>query len=126
MEKDKDVDEVDVEKEYTLNRDQFEIYYKMLLLNYSKKHTQSLYKMYYEFFKNETEEDFKNAVMQAIRNEKYFPNVAELSKHLPTQEEKKLRDWENVKSETVSEEEEKELKEMLKIWNYLEKIKKQS
>ena len=115
MEKDKDVDEVDVEKEYTLNRDQFEIYYKMLLLNYSKKHTQSLYKMYYEFFKNETETDFKNAVMQAIRNEKYFPNIAELSKYLPTTEEKKLRDWKNIKVETVTDEEEKELKEMLKI-----------
>lgn len=106
---------MDREKECVLNISIFDSYYKMLLLNYSKKHTQSLYKMYYEFFKNETEEDFKNAVMQAIRNEKYFPNVAELSKHLPTQEEKKLRDWENVKSETVSEEEEKELKEMLKI-----------
>lgn len=115
MEKDKDVDEVDVEKEYTLNRDKFEIYYKMLLLNYNKRHTQSLYKMYYEFFKNETEEDFKNAVMEAIRNEKYFPNIAELSKYLPTKEEKKLRDWENVESVKVSEEEEKELKEMLKI-----------
>lgn len=115
MEKDKDVDEVDVEKEYTLNRDKFEIYYKMLLLNYNKKHTQSLYKMYYEFFKNESEEDFKNAVIQVIRNEKYFPNIAELSKYLPTKEEKKLRDWENVKSDQVSEEEEKELKEMLKI-----------
>lgn len=115
MEKDKDVDEVDVEKEYTLNRDKFEIYYKMLLLNYNKKHTQSLYKMYYEFFKNETESDFKNAVMEVIRNEKYFPNVAELSKYLPTKEEKKLREWENVKSKIVNEEEEKELKEMLKI-----------
>ena len=115
MEKDKDVDEVDVEKEYTLNRDKFEIYYKMLLLNYNKRHTQSLYKMYYEFFKNETEEDFKSAVMEAIRNEKYFPNIAELSKYLPTKEEKKLREWENVGSEKVTEEEEKELKEMLKI-----------
>lgn len=115
MEKDKDVDEVDVEKEYTLNRDKFEIYYKMLLLNYNKKHTQSFYKMYYEFFKNESEEDFKNAVMEAIRNEKYFPNIAELSKYLPTKEEKKLRDWENVKSDQVSEEEERKLKEMLKI-----------
>lgn len=121
MEKDKDVDEVDVEKEYTLNRDKFEIYYKMLLLNYNKRHTQSLYKMYYEFFKNETEEDFKSAVMEAIRNEKYFPNIAELSKYLPTKEEKKLREWENVGSEKVTEEEEKELKEMLKIWICLRK-----
>ena len=115
MEKDKDVDEVDVEKENTLNKDKFEIYYKMLLLNYNKKHTKSLYKMYYEFFKNEAESDFKNAVMEVIRNEKYFPNVAELSKYLPTDEDKKLRKWENIKSETVSKEEEKELKEMLKL-----------
>ena len=121
MEKDKDVDEVDVEKEYTLNRDKFEIYYKMLLLNYNKKHTQSLYKMYYEFFKNETEEDFKNAVIQVIRNEKYFPNIAELSKYLPTKTEKKLKEWEDVRSEKVTEEEEKELKEMLNIWSYLRK-----
>ena len=115
MEKDKDVDEVDVEKEYTLNRDKFEIYYKMLLLNYNKRHTQSLYKMYYEFFKNETEEDFKSAVMEAIRNKKYFPNIAELSKYLPTKAEQKLKEWEDVRSEKVTEEEEKELKEMLKI-----------
>lgn len=121
MEKDKDVDEVDVEKEYTLNKEKFEIYYKMLLLNYNKRHTQSLYKMYYEFFKNETEEDFKNAVMEAIRNEKYFPNIAELSKYLPTKAEQKLKEWEDVRSEKVTEEEEKELKEMLKIWNYLRK-----
>ena len=121
MEKDKDVDEVDVEKEYTLNRDQFEIYYKMFLLNYNKKHTQSLYKMYYEFFKNETEEDFKNAVIQVIRNEKYFQNIAELSKYLPTKTEKKLKEWEDVRSEKVTEEEEKELKEMLNIWSYLRK-----
>ena len=121
MEKDKDVDEVDVEKEYTLNREKFEIYYKMLLLNYNKRHTQSLYKMYYEFFKNETEEYFKNAVMEAIRNEKYFPNIAELSKYLPTKAEQKLKEWEDVRSEKVTEEEEKELKEMLKIWNYLRK-----
>ena len=108
---------MDKEKECVLNISIFDNYFNVLLLNYnkSKKDTHNLRKMYYEFFKNETEEDFKNAVMQAIRNEKYFPNVAELSKHLPTQEEKKLRDWENVKSETVSEEEEKELKEMLKI-----------
>lgn len=107
--------EKDKEKECVLDISIFDSYYKMLLLNYSKKHTQSLRKMYYEFFKNETESDFKNAVMQAIRNEKYFPNVAELSKYLPTLEEKKLREWENVKSETITEEEEKELKEMLKI-----------
>ena len=112
---------MDKEKECVLNKYTFDSYYKMLLLNYSKKHTQFLYKMYYEFFKNETEEDFKNAVMQVIRNEKYFPNIAELSKYLPTKEEKKLRDWENIKSEIVTEEEEKELKEMLKLWNYLRK-----
>ena len=103
------------EKECVLNISIFDRYYKMLLLNYNKKHTQSLYKMYYEFFKNEAESDFKNAIMEAIRNEKYFPNVAELSKYLPTKEEKKLREWENIKSESVTDEEEKELKEMLKI-----------
>ena len=106
---------MDKEKECVLNKYIFDNYYKMLLLNYNKKHTQSLYKMYYEFIKNETEEDFKNAVMEAIRNEKYFPNIAELSKYLPTKEEKKLRNWKNIESETVTEEEEKELKEMLKI-----------
>ena len=106
---------MDKEKECVLNKYIFDNYYKMLLLNYNKKHTQSLYKMYYEFFKNETEEDFKNAVMEAIRNEKYFPNIAELSKYLPTEEEKKLKGWENLESKTVTEEEENELKEMLKI-----------
>ena len=112
---------MDKEKECVLNKYIFDNYYKMLLLNYNKKHTQSLYKMYYEFFKNETEEYFKNAVMEAIRNEKYFPNIAELSKYLPTKTEKKLKEWEDVRSEKVTEEEEKELKEMLKIWNYLRK-----
>lgn len=106
---------MDKEKECVLNKYIFDSYYKMLLLNYNKKHTQSLYKMYYEFFKNEAESDFKNAVMEVIRNEKYFPNIAELSKYLPSCEEKKLREWENVKPEIVGEEEEKELKEMLKI-----------
>ena len=112
---------MDKEKECVLNISIFDNYYKMLLLNYNKKHTQSLYKMYYEFFKNETEEDFKNAVMEAIRNEKYFPNIAELSKYLPTKTEKKLKEWENTESDQVTEEEEKELKEMLKLWNYLRK-----
>lgn len=106
---------MDKEKECVLNKYIFDNYYKMLLLNYNKKHTQSLYKMYYEFFKNETEEYFKNAVMEAIRNEKYFPNIAELSKYLPTKAEQKLKEWEDVRSEKVTEEEEKELKEMLKI-----------
>ena len=106
---------MDKEKECVLNISIFDSYYKMLLLNYNKKHTQSLYKMYYEFFKNETEEDFKNAVIQVIRNEKYFPNIAELSKYLPTKTEKKLKEWENTESDQVTEEEEKELKEMLKL-----------
>lgn len=106
---------MDKEKKCVLNKYIFDNYYKMLLLNYNKKHTQSLYKMYYEFFKNEAESDFKNAITEAIRSEKYFPNVAELSKYLPTKEEKKLREWENIKSESVTDEEEKELKEMLKI-----------
>ena len=64
---------------------------------------------------NAKNRSLKNAVMQAIRNEKYFPNIAELSKYLPTKMEKKLSDWENIKAETVTDEEEKELKEMLKI-----------
>ena len=115
---------MEMEKECVLNISIFDSYFNVLLLNYnkSKKDTHNLRKMYYEFFKNETETDFKNAVMQAIRNEKYFPNIAELSKYLPTAEEKKLRDWENIKAETVTDEEEKELKEMLKIWNYLKTV----
>lgn len=108
---------MDKEKECVLDISIFDSYFNVLLLNYnkSKKDTHNLRKMYYEFFKNETEKDFKNAVIQAIRNEKYFPNIAELSKYLPSSEEKKLRDWENIKPETISEEEEKKLKEMLKI-----------
>lgn len=113
MEKDKEV--------CVLSKDRFEIYWKLLLLNYNQKNThemQQKYKLFYSVFKDVEENDFKIAVKKAIQYQQYFPNVNEVYKYLPTTSEKieqKLKDWENIQAEKTSEEEQEELKKLLKI-----------
>ena len=97
-----------------LNINIFKKYWNYLLLNYNKPHTQNLFNLYYSFFKDCSERDFILAVKKCIEKEKYFPNISELFKYLPSEDTDKLNEWKNVKKEEVSEEEKKELEEMFK------------
>lgn len=113
MEKDKEV--------CVLSQDRFNIYWKLLLLNYSQKYTQKMqqkYKLFYSIFKDYEENDVKIAIKKTIKYQQYFPNVNEVIKYMPTQEEKmqqKMKDWEKVKAEKTTEAEQEELKKLLKI-----------
>lgn len=110
MEKDKEV--------CVLSKDRFKYYWELLLLNYNQKHTQKKFNLYYSIFKNIEEKDLKIAVKKSIENQQFFPNVNEIYKYLPTPEDKmeeKLKNWENVKKEETTEEEQEELKKILGV-----------
>jgi len=102
------------DKECVLNINTFNIYWKQLLLNYRKKHTQELFKLYYSIFKDFSEKEVKIAFKNAIINQPYFPNVNEICKYLPNKLEQKLKEWDSIEEEIASEEEQEELKELLK------------
>lgn len=105
------------DKECVLDIKVFTKYWKQLLLNYNKKHTQEKFKLYYSIFKNTSEEDLKIAIRKTIEQQPYFPNVNEIYRYLPTKEDKiqeKLKSWENVKAELATDEEIEELKDLLK------------
>lgn len=113
MEKDKEV--------CVLSQDRFKYYWRLLLLNYNQRNTheiQQKYKLFYSVFKDIEEKDFKIAIKKTIQYQQYFPNVSEIFKYLPTEEEKlqqKMKDWENVKAELATKEEQEELRNLLKI-----------
>lgn len=110
MEKEKEV--------CVLSENIFKKYWDILLLNYNKKHTQKLFNLYYSIFRKFEEQDFKVAIEQVLKKQPYFPNINEIFKYLPTHTEKleqKLKDWENVKVEPTTIEEQEELKKILKI-----------
>ncbi len=99
------------DKECVLNINIFNKYWKLLLLNYSKKDTQTLHNFYYSMFKSVKEKDFIIAIREAIKNQPYFPNVNEIYRYLPH----KIENWENIEKEITSEEEQKELRKLLEI-----------
>lgn len=113
MEKDKEV--------CVLSKDRFIYYWNLLLLNYNQKHTQELQQklnLYYSVFKDVEEEDFKTAIKKAMQNQKFFPNVNEIYKYLPTYQDKlieKMDAWKNLKKEEASLEEQNELKKLLGV-----------
>lgn len=99
------------DKECVLNINIFNKYWKLLLLNYSKKDTQTLHNFYYSMFKDVEEQDFIIAIREAIKNQTYFPNVNEIYKYLPS----KIENWENIEKEETSKEEQEELRKLLEI-----------
>lgn len=99
------------DKECVLNINIFNKYWKLLLLNYSKKDTQDLKTLYYASLNDLTNEEFIKMIKIAIRTCKYFPNVYELRECL------KIPEWfdKEFKKDETSKEEQEELKKLLEI-----------
>ena len=77
----------EMDKECVLNKNIFNKYWKLLILNYSKKDTQDLKTLYYASLNDLTNEEFIKMIKIAIRTCKYFPNVYELRECL------KIPEW---------------------------------
>lgn len=99
-------------KECVLNKNIFNKYWKLLLLNYNQKDTHDLKLLYYASLKDLKEEYFIKAIETTIKTRRYFPNVCEIRESLNN-----VPSWFNqdIKKEEATEEEAKELKELLKI-----------
>lgn len=99
------------DKECVLNINIFKKYWKLLLLNYNKKHTQELFNLYYSDFKKIKEEDFIIAIKGAIDNQPYFPNIYEIRKYLPK---KDIPQWldKKIEKEEATIEEQEELRKL--------------
>ena len=110
----------DVECGDTLRLEIFNKYWNILKSNYKDtQHTDFDYKYYYSIFREYQEEDFIKAVKMVLKYQQYFPRIDEIVEYLPMIDDvknEKLPGWFNkeVENKEISDEERKELDEILK------------
>ena len=105
-----------------MNKVIFQKYWKILKRNYNdKNHTQEDMKTYYSIFKDVSNEDFIEVIKLVLKNQKYFPNIAEINQYVEkiTNENQRkgiVPEWmkKEPEKEKPTEEEEKEMEELLK------------
>lgn len=110
----------DVECGKYLRLEIFDKYWNILKSNYrDTQHTDFEYKYYYSIFREYKEEDFIKAIKMVLKYKQYFPRVDEIVEYLPMIDEiseEQLPEWfnKNFEKDEISEEESKEMDELLK------------
>lgn len=74
---------------------------------YKKKHTHEEANFYYSNLKDLSDEVFIQTIQNIYNNCKYFPNIAEIREQVPNQQETKMSQWKESKSEPLNEEDKK-------------------
>lgn len=97
-----------------MNIKEFAKYWDILKKNYQDKtHNKEELYTYYSIFKDYDGEDFKQAIKQVLKYQKYFPRIDEIVQYLP--EKKNIPEWfeKEPQDSTPTEEEKKEMEELL-------------
>lgn len=83
---------------------------------YKKAHTRDESNFYYSKLKDLSDDDFLAMLDNVYKNCKFFPNIAEFREQVPTNkknlDEKKWKQWSDIKKVEVSKDELKELEEL--------------
>lgn len=82
----------------------------MLLVNYKSTHDDKQFRLYYECLKDYDEKAVLKAVLETIKNNRYFPNVNEIIVNMPKKN--TLDEWDNIRKEPLNEEEKQELEKI--------------
>lgn len=94
-----------------INKITFNKYWQILKrVHNDKTHTQQDADIYYSVFKDCNENDFSQAIKEAIRKIKYFPKPAEINQFLPKE---KMEDWDDLKKEPMNDAEKEEMEKIL-------------
>ena len=105
-----------------MNKVIFQKYWKILKRNYNdKNHTQEDEQTYFSIFKDVSDEKFIEVIKLVLKNQKYFPNIAEINQYVEKIDKERpkvniIPGWigKEIKREMPTDEEEKEMKELLK------------
>lgn len=84
-----------------MNKEQFIKGLKYLGIAYNKEFTEEQATVWYDFFKNETYDNFRNAVKRIIPKKQFMPSIAELKSEIallsnPVLQLNADKEWENV------------------------------
>jgi hypothetical protein len=85
-----------------MNKEQFIKGLKYLGIAYNKEFTEEQATVWYDFFKDESYDNFRNAVKRIIPKKQFMPSIAELKQEItlfknPTLQLKADEEWENVR-----------------------------
>lgn len=86
-----------------MNKEQFVKGLKFLGLAYNKEFSAEQTTVWYDFFKNENYDNFRNAVKRLIPKNQFMPSIAEIKKEIalisnPTLQLKADEEWEKVRN----------------------------
>lgn len=89
-----------------MNKEQFVKAMTFLAIAYNKEFTEEQIAIWYDFFKDDNYDNFKNAIKRIIVKQQFLPSVADLKKELayiktPNLQLKPDEEWENLK-QTIS------------------------
>ena len=101
-----------------MNIKEFSKYWNILKKNYQDKtHNKEELYTYYSIFKDYDEEIFKLAIKEVLLHQKYFPRIDEIFQYIPEE----TPSWfdKELKVESTSDEEQKEMEELLDELNNL-------
>ena len=84
-----------------MNKEEFTKGITFLAIAYNKEFTEEQVSVWYEFFKNENYDDFRNAVKRIIPQKQFMPSIAELKQEITTISNPVLQlnadeEWDNV------------------------------
>lgn len=85
-----------------MNKEDFVKAMTFLAIAYNKEFTEEQLSVWYDFFKNEEYEEFKNAIKRIIPKKQFIPSIAELKQELtyiktPSLQLKADEEWEKVR-----------------------------